>query len=69
MQDAALPSKLFAVQAFESSQLVGQLATGSQYSPLSTTPFPQTGLQSSSFVELQPEAQHPSPSVQVVMGS
>ena len=49
------------VQSSPSSHDVGQLAGGSQVSPLSTTPFPQTGAQSPSFVELQPAGQHPSP--------
>ena len=60
------------VQAMPSLQLVGQelgpdTIPVSQVSPDSTTPLPQTAVQSVSLVALQPEGQQPSPEVQVVM--
>ena len=66
------PVSVSVVQALPSSQLVGQAPVPdkiplSQVSPDSTTPLPQTGVQSVSLVALQPEGQQPSPEVQVVM--
>jgi hypothetical protein len=48
------------------AQLVGQVASGSQVSPLSTTPLPQTTEQSASLPTLQPGGQQLSPDAQVV---
>jgi hypothetical protein len=56
------------VQALPSSQLAGQLAIGSQVSPVSTTPLPQVAEQSESFAAVHVAAQQPSPPTQVVMG-
>jgi hypothetical protein len=53
------------VQARPSLQLVGQAE--SQVSPGSNTPLSQTGAQSVSLLALQPEGQHESPEVQLVM--
>ena len=55
------------VQVLSSSQLVRQVAGGSQVSPGSTTPLPQVGEQSESVLALHPAGQQPSPEVQVVM--
>src|SRR5687768_6496987 len=44
---------------------VWQVATGSQVSPASSTPLPQTRMQLLSLLALQPEGQQPSPLVQV----
>jgi len=65
LQFWALPVIVSMVQAFESLQVVGQLP--SQVSPASTTPLPQLGEQSLSFVESQPAGQQPSPFWQVEM--
>jgi len=61
------------VQAIESSQEVGQdpapdVIPLSQVSPDSTTPLPQTGLQSESVFALHPAGQQPSAATHVVMG-
>lgn len=48
------------VHALPSAQLVGQLDTGSQVSPGSTTELPHVAEQSSSVVASQPAGQHPS---------
>ena len=71
-QVALLPVITSVVQAFESSQLVGQDPASdaipwSQVSPDSATPLPQLGEQSESVFALQPEGQQPSPEVQLVM--
>jgi hypothetical protein len=50
-----------------SSQLVGQVSTGSQVSPTSTTPLPQVAEQSESSAEVHPTGQQPSPPTQVLM--
>jgi len=68
----AEPTGLSSVHATPSSQLLGHEPAPdamplSQVSPLSTTPLPQPGGQSESLLALQPEAQHPSPSLQVVI--
>ena len=55
------------MQAFLSSQEVGQEDFGSQVSPLSTTPLPHFGAQSESLLALHPAGQQPSPATQVVM--
>jgi hypothetical protein len=60
------PVRTFIVQAFMSSHVAGQFP--SQVSPASTTPLPQTGAQSVSFVALQPGAQQPSPPAHAVIG-
>jgi hypothetical protein len=49
-----------------SGHVVGQFP--SQVSPISTMSLPQLAEQSSSFVEVQPGAQQPSPSLHVVIG-
>jgi hypothetical protein len=56
------------VQAFWSSQPVGQDEDGSQVSPTSTTLFPQLGEQSPSLLALHPGAQQPSPELHSLMG-
>ncbi len=66
---AALPLAVSAVQASPSSQSAGQDAGGSQVSPASTTPLPQTTGQSPSSRLLQPAGQQPSPPLQSTMGS
>ena len=63
-QVASLPLDVSTVQALLSSQLVAQLP--SQSSPASTKLFWQTGSQSVSLRLLQPNAQQPSPLVQLV---
>ncbi len=67
-QLAALPLMASAVQASASSQLVGQLADGSQVSPrlASTWPLPQPG-QSESVVGPHPPGQQPSPPLHSVI--
>jgi hypothetical protein len=53
-------------------QVVGQgsvVEFGSQVSPVSTTPLPQTGLQSESLVALHPAGQQPSAPIQAVMAT
>jgi hypothetical protein len=67
VQEPALPTRVSEVQTLPSLQLEGQLATGSQVSPDSTTALSQTGLQSSSVRLLHPEGQQPSASTQLVM--
>jgi hypothetical protein len=61
----AVPVRTFVVQAIPSSQVAGQFP--SHVSMPSTTPFPQLGEQSLSFVALHPGAQQPSPFVHVVI--
>jgi hypothetical protein len=63
VQLARLPDRLSMVQALPSLQeaAVGQVDTGSQVSPGSTTLLPQLALQSLSLTALQPGAQQPSP--------
>jgi hypothetical protein len=62
----AMPVSTSFVHAFPSlAHVVGQFP--SHVSPISTTMFPQVVEQSSSFVELQPGAQQPSPSMHVVI--
>jgi hypothetical protein len=70
VQVAALPSSVSVVQALPSLQLVGQVAGGSQVSPVSSTPLPHTATgQSGSVALVQPEGQQPSLTVeQAVMG-
>jgi hypothetical protein len=68
LQLAALPVSTSTVQAFPSSQVVGQLEDGSQVSPASTLPLPQLAEQSPSVVLSQPAGQQPSPLLQAVMG-
>jgi hypothetical protein len=72
VQVAAEPVSESTVQAFPSSQLVAHAPAPeaiplSQVSPDSTTPLPQTALQSESLLLLQPAGQQPSPEVQFVM--
>jgi hypothetical protein len=58
-QVATFPAAISLVHTLPSSQAVGQLP--SHFSPLSTTPLPQTGLQSLSLVAFAPGGQQPSP--------
>ena len=55
------------MQASASSQLVGQVAAGSQVSPASTTPSPQLAEQSESSTAVHPTGQQPSAPTHVVM--
>jgi hypothetical protein len=67
LHSSGVPKIWLMVQAFPSSQLVGQFP--SHNSPASTVPFPHTepALQSESESALQPAGQHPSPPLQVVI--
>jgi hypothetical protein len=65
VQVAAVPVSFCFVHPI-GGQLVGQLLGGSQVSPASVAPLPQAGLQSLSFVALQPEGQQPSPPTHAV---
>jgi hypothetical protein len=67
LQFAALPVIWSWVQALPSSQLVGQVAMGSQVSPASTTPLPQLAEQSESSAVLHVAGQQPSPGEHVLM--
>ena len=67
VQSSLLPVIASVVQGFLSSQEVGQEDGGSQVSPDSTTPFPQTGEQSESLFALHTGGQQPSPETQAVM--
>ena len=60
LQLAALPVSVSLVQELESSQLVGQLAGGSQVSPGSTVPSPHVCEQSASVEGPHPAGQQPS---------
>jgi hypothetical protein len=63
----AAPVSVSFVQLSPSEHEAGQLP--SHFSVPSTTPLPQTAVQSLSFVALQPGAQQPSPTVHAVMGA
>lgn len=58
LQDAAAPVVTSCVQAFPSSQVVGQLP--SHVSPSSRVLFPHVALQSLSWARVHPAGQHPS---------
>jgi hypothetical protein len=60
LQVAAIPSSLRRPQPIQ-GQVAGQLDGGSQVSPVSTTPFPQRGMQSLSLPALHADGQQPSP--------
>ena len=68
LQVEGLPVIESMVQGLPSLQLVGQVPGGSQVSPGSMMPLPQTAGQSLSLFRLQPLGQHPSPPEQAEMG-
>ena len=61
----AVPVNASAVHEFPSLHIVGQLP--SHVSPVSTTLFPQVGVQFESLFALQPGAQQPSPFAHTVI--
>ena len=67
VQSSLLPVIPSVVQGLWSSQEVGQEDGGSQVSPVSTTPLPQTDEQSESLFALHTLGQQPSPETQAVM--
>ena len=70
VQLVASPTSTSAVQLSPSLQRVGHEDGGSQVSPDSTMPLPQTGpTQSLSVAVTQPAGQHPSPSLHVVIST
>ena len=68
LQVAALPVIVSVVHGLLSLQLAGQLPGGSQVSPGSMMPLPQTALQLLSLLALQPGGQQLSPLAHATMG-
>jgi hypothetical protein len=69
LQLAAFPVIWSSVQALVSLQLLGHVEAGSQTSPGSIMPLPQTGRQSESLLASHPAGQQPSPETHSTVGS